>query len=402
MKILENFFWLIVVLVMATNGYLHFHNLTKPDWKVFDEVYYPKYAETYFSSETYFDVHPPLGKLIIAGGVKIFGHNFMGYRSMESIFGLGLILVICLVSLKIFKNKATALVALVLASVSSMIFVESRFGLINIFLAFFITLALYFYWDWISDKKPLYLIFALFFLALASSVKWTGFLALLGLSIFELIKVIKYKSFTKNIIHYLMAILLFVGVYVGGFYLANKSEFKFVEWHKQAWGFHINLKETHPYQSRWWTWPLGIRPIWLEYKNVGDNLNIGVIEIENIVILWFGVASFIYALFLIFFDKKNEKSLFLVIFISSLFFPWMFVHRVTFLYLFLPVIPLLIILESDILVKLLYSKITANKILACTILILAVSFFVYFYPLLVGQVTSYQNYQNHMWMKSWY
>src|SRR6266403_4533446 len=44
--------------------------LFNPNAVVFDEVYFKAFASHYLDGHYYFDIHPPLGKLILAG----FGH----------------------------------------------------------------------------------------------------------------------------------------------------------------------------------------------------------------------------------------------------------------------------------------------------------------------------------------
>src|SRR3989344_2684401 len=52
---------------------MHFLFLNYPAQVVFDEVWFGRYASAYFTHEYYFDLHPPLGKLLIAGVAKLSG-----------------------------------------------------------------------------------------------------------------------------------------------------------------------------------------------------------------------------------------------------------------------------------------------------------------------------------------
>ncbi|TSC65135.1 MAG: dolichyl-phosphate-mannose-protein mannosyltransferase, partial [Candidatus Berkelbacteria bacterium Gr01-1014_85] len=62
-------------------------NLTSPQAVVFDEVYFPKMASQYLAGESFFDIHPPLGKLLIALGIQSFGDSYLGWRVVPAIFG---------------------------------------------------------------------------------------------------------------------------------------------------------------------------------------------------------------------------------------------------------------------------------------------------------------------------
>jgi len=54
---------------------IHFAFLSYPAQVVFDEVHFGKFVAGYFTHQYYFDIHPPLGKLLIAGIAKIAGVN---------------------------------------------------------------------------------------------------------------------------------------------------------------------------------------------------------------------------------------------------------------------------------------------------------------------------------------
>ena len=66
---------------------LRFWNLDGTADIVFDEVYYPKFAQNYLRGEPLFDAHPPLAKYIMAIGIQILGYAPLGYRIMTAIAG---------------------------------------------------------------------------------------------------------------------------------------------------------------------------------------------------------------------------------------------------------------------------------------------------------------------------
>jgi dolichyl-phosphate-mannose--protein O-mannosyl transferase len=62
--------------------------LNQPSGYIFDEVYYAKNANSLISSAVELDgqgqaefvVHPPLGKWLIAIGIRVFGNSEFGWR----------------------------------------------------------------------------------------------------------------------------------------------------------------------------------------------------------------------------------------------------------------------------------------------------------------------------------
>ncbi|HEX2053135.1 MAG TPA: phospholipid carrier-dependent glycosyltransferase [Actinomycetota bacterium] len=128
--------------------------LAEPPEVVFDETYYAKDACSYLdykpetcglasdSEQSY--VHPPLGKWIIAAGIKAFGYNSFGWRISAVVFGVGLVLVVYLLAGRLFKSQWVALVAGLLVSTDFLLFVQSRIAMLDIFLAFFIALGFLF------------------------------------------------------------------------------------------------------------------------------------------------------------------------------------------------------------------------------------------------------------------
>ena len=66
-------FLIIILVVLGLVSRLIF--LNHPDSLVFDEVHFGKFVSAYFTGEYYFDIHPPLGKLLIALGAKLGGYD---------------------------------------------------------------------------------------------------------------------------------------------------------------------------------------------------------------------------------------------------------------------------------------------------------------------------------------
>ncbi len=128
--------------------------LAEPEELVFDETYYAKDACLYLgylpeqcgltgtAEQSY--VHPPLGKWLIAAGIKLFGNDSFGWRISAVVFGVALVLVTYLLADKLFKNRWISLVSGLLVATDFLLFVQSRIAMLDIFLAFFVALGFLF------------------------------------------------------------------------------------------------------------------------------------------------------------------------------------------------------------------------------------------------------------------
>lgn len=72
-KILKNSLFTAVALVaiVALGAFLHFLNISYPARPVFDEAHFAMYAADYVKHIPFFDIHPPLGKLIYAAALSL-------------------------------------------------------------------------------------------------------------------------------------------------------------------------------------------------------------------------------------------------------------------------------------------------------------------------------------------
>ncbi len=78
--------WLCLLVVVTLA--VHFSIINQPNTPIFDEQHYVNDAKKILSENTTARTeHPPLGKLIITGGIAIFGDNPIGWRFFSIVFG---------------------------------------------------------------------------------------------------------------------------------------------------------------------------------------------------------------------------------------------------------------------------------------------------------------------------
>ncbi|QAY67408.1 phospholipid carrier-dependent glycosyltransferase [Paenibacillus protaetiae] len=125
----------------------------------FDEIYHARTAyEFLHGMNAYENTHPPLGKLLIAVGIKIFGLNTFGWRVVGTVFGIGMLPIMYVFALRLFRRTGYAAIATGLFAVDFMHFTQTRIATIDVYGVFFIMLMFYFmhrYRDTDFYKLPL-------------------------------------------------------------------------------------------------------------------------------------------------------------------------------------------------------------------------------------------------------
>ena len=116
-----------------------------PQKFVFDEVYYAKDACMYVKDSieacgldaVQNQVHPPLGKWLIAGGIKIFGFDSLGYRIAVVLGGTLTIVLLYLLAKKVLKSTIGAAISAGLLAIDPLHFVQSRTSMLDVFVPLF-------------------------------------------------------------------------------------------------------------------------------------------------------------------------------------------------------------------------------------------------------------------------
>ncbi|HEY1074702.1 MAG TPA: phospholipid carrier-dependent glycosyltransferase, partial [Patescibacteria group bacterium] len=363
----------------------------------------------YITHTDFYDSHPPLGKLIIAASITLFGNVPLGWRFFNAIAGILLLGVIYGFTKDLTKNRGIAVLALFLVAIEPMALVESRVGLINIYLALFSLAGLWFFWRW-WDKPKHHIsdyILALIFFAAAASVKWIGLGAIgAALAFLVLAGWMRTENRAKFNFWHIALLAIIPLLYIASFtvdLIQTRSPLleHFIWWHKSTWNYHAHLDATHPYGSSWWSWAIMLRPIWLYYQSPTPGTILGIVEVGNIVTWIGGLIALFATMFTLGYDRKNlERNVFLILTYLALYLPWIFISRVKFIYhYFVPVLLLLILLATVTYERLL--KKPEYRPIGIIFLTLGFAFFVYFLPLLMGLPLSDEWYRHHMWFRSW-
>lgn len=129
-----------------------------------DEAIYAKIAKNMVTTGDYLRMQwdlgkiwyekPPLAMWMMAAMMNIFGITEFAARLPSAIFGFGTVILTYVFGKRLF-NKTTGYFAGLSIITTTYILYHSRLAMTDISTTFFITLALYFYWKTVEDRKPL-------------------------------------------------------------------------------------------------------------------------------------------------------------------------------------------------------------------------------------------------------
>ncbi|MGB8700785.1 MAG: phospholipid carrier-dependent glycosyltransferase [Thermosynechococcaceae cyanobacterium] len=288
-------FWLGVFALWVGVSSLRFWGLERFNTLVFDEIYFAKFGHNYLTHTPFFDAHPPLGKYLIAVGIWLKGFNPWGYRWMNALTGSCLPLIAVGLGYQLTQRYRFALLAGILMGLDGLLLVESRYGLINVYL---LTFGLLGQWSalWTSQQPKGWkhwggLILTGLSFGATAGVKWNGLGFLLGLYLLwgalrlgrlrparfpaqpnspltQWSQLAPWKLF--GVIP-LVGALLYRLIWIP--HLSQNPEFDFWEVHRQMFLYHGrvgNGPSVHPYCSPSFSWPLLWRPVSYFYQRASN------------------------------------------------------------------------------------------------------------------------------------
>lgn len=130
--------WLTSIVLACAALALFLFRIQEPATFYFDEPQYVLSARGLLSSGPNPNPEaPPMGKLLVAVGVKMFGDNPLGWRIMSAVFGTLTLLGIFLWTHILLDDYALALTAALLTLLNNFLFAMSRIAMMDIFLVAF-------------------------------------------------------------------------------------------------------------------------------------------------------------------------------------------------------------------------------------------------------------------------
>ncbi len=170
-----------LLLLAVINLALHLSIIQQPNDLMVDEVYYVNDARAVVAGEGELrPEHPPLGQLIIAAGIRVFGDKPIGWRLFPVLFGVLGIVCFHLMCERLGLPRGASLVASFLFAFENLSFVQSSIAMLDVFSVTFMLAGFWLYLR--RNPVPAAAMFALSMLA-----KLTGVVGLLVVVLYWLL-----------------------------------------------------------------------------------------------------------------------------------------------------------------------------------------------------------------------
>lgn len=420
---------LMVALVGTVAAVLRFAALQYPPVLVFDEVYYARGAysllalgyegdwgkdEGTFAEGDYsrlstqgdYVVHPMVGKLLIALGMKVAGVTPFGWRCAAAVFGTLTVIVVALLARSMLRSTLWGGFAGLLLAVDGQAIVLSRTALLDVFLGFFVTLGLALLWlDRMRLRRRLaaapdvgeasraprigprwWRWAALVAFGLAAGTKWSG----LYFAAAFLVMSVAWEAIDRRAAgrrHWLRetalrsavpgavaSAVVIPAVYLAtwaNWFLTDGSYYRtwaathpekriawmpealqsLVEYHRAMLSFHSSLTSEHPYESHPNSWLVQFRPTAFHFQDVvtdcgAERCVSAITALGNVAIWWAGVAALCWAVWRLVI-KRDPMGLWMSVGVLAGWLPWVpFAHRPIFAFYSVAFAPFVVLLVS--------------------------------------------------------
>jgi dolichyl-phosphate-mannose-protein mannosyltransferase len=313
------------------SGLTRLWHLFTPNYVAFDELHFEHHAGHYLAGTHYFDVHPPLGKLLYAAEAKLFGISAstllngepaVALRVLPACLGALFVPLIYILCRQLGAARRVAVLASFAVLCENALLVDVRFALLESFIISFGLTAIVLYLAARGTSGALrwsLLVASALMAGCAISVKWTGASALGIILVTWLLDARAAKPtlprfVAEGLLLVSIPIVVYVSAFAVHFHLLRRtgvdqavmsrrfqstlvgSPFydpavhmslfeKLVDVHRAIGRGNYSLEGiTHPASSPWYTWPIMKHPIGL-WDN-GDPRPAVIILLGNPVLWW--------------------------------------------------------------------------------------------------------------------
>lgn len=396
---------LLTVFSLVLGLWSRIYNLGFPPHHIWDEKFFPVYANDYLQGTPFFDLHPPLGKFIIAISIAIFGNNPIGWRLMPDVFGCGMVVLGAVLGWYLFKDRVAALLLGSFIAIETMFIVYSRTGLMDGILVFFVLATVL---AALRAERKGQVIWPSILLGLSISIKWAVF----GLAI-----PVGYILWRKKLLRpflgglWVSAVVYVLVVYIGQLvngggdpWLAWKGV---LVWHLQAVR-NISLAFPNNFASPWWSWPLMTQPMGFFLALEGSGKQMVILAIGNPLLWWSstlavaaGLVELVYQGALLRKNIADHPLAPVLLGYVFLLLPWIPAPRIPFIYNYFPSYAFALLALVYWLCRIWNRRAWGPwAVVAFTGCAVAVT--VFFIPIILALPITDEFLHSHIWLKSWW
>lgn len=464
--------WVATGLITLIAATIRLWGIGFPQQMQFDEVYYATEGaemlrQGYENNPGYmFIVHPPLGKWLIAAGIAVFGDDSVGWRVPSAIAGSLCVLILIRAVRRMTRSTLLGCVAGILLAVDGLSIVQSRFALLDIFLAAFVLAGfacLLVDRDQVRDRlaaastltgfgpggglRPWRLAGGVM-LGLACGVKWSALWFLAGFAVLSVLWDLGARRaaglsrpIAATALRDLPSVAASLGVapvlaYLAtwtGWFLGENSYGRhwadtntgfwswlpgplrsLLQYHWQMWDFHSGLSTPHSYQSSPWGWLVTGRPVLFYYPSNPSPTGCGaqtcvrtVLDVGTPALWWAFAPAVLWAGWIALVHRDWRGWAVLVAFGAGWLTWFSIPGRTMFLFYMTPLVPFLVMGVTLGLGAVLgsarsgESRRTFGLLAVCGYVGLVVINSAWLWPILSGQLITYEDWRARIWFPSW-
>jgi dolichyl-phosphate-mannose-protein mannosyltransferase len=438
--------WIAMTALALMGGALRLWRLAIPRAKIFDETYYAKDACWFAKSSPAVcgvsseqtAVHPPLGKWLIATGIRLFGYNSFGWRISCVVAGTLTIALLYALARKILRSTLGAGFCTGLFAIDFLHFVQSRTSMLDVFVPLFgvaAVLALVFDRDRLLQRRRRLLeadleepasdssdraksrffgrpwrIAAGGFGGAATACKWSGGFILVVVIVLSIaweiasrrdqdlshpfLRMVNEEGVSMILSLALLPIAIYVLTYVGrldGTLIAwpwTQGSWLRAWWERQLYmeSFHRGLTAQHAYESPAWSWLLLKRPVSYYFTTTSGGKYDEIFASGNPFVWWPTILALIYttASWIRSRDFANPEGLIVTGFVIT-YAPWLVPQLgrpAVFVFYLLPTLPFMYLALGYVAARL--GRSWEAHIARSLFALGAIGLFAFYYPLLAA------------------
>jgi dolichyl-phosphate-mannose-protein mannosyltransferase len=397
---------------MMLFGYLmRRQNLGFPPHENWDEEHFVRNARAYLSGGLDLNDHPPLGKLLIAAGMKLAGDNPFGWRIVPMIFGVIAIPLAFGLAAKLFEDWKAGVIAASLVAADGFFIAYSRSALLDGMLAVVMMGAALLI---VRATRPWEIFSACVLIGLACSIKFSGVTLIPAVLVVTLVL---RRTPRWTALCLLVSVLVYFACFSIGLRWLHMPGTPLAVFRatRGLWGHHIVLTDmTHPATSYWYTWFLPVRPILLNFHLSRAGWVRALTTMGNPLLWWAGSAALCVSLLSLLrawlaaragrevslhpFLVQHRRAVWILLGLWALpLLPWVITRRDSYIYHYLPCYAFALILVAGMIAWLYRQRAVYG--LVALMAIGEVS--VYYAPVWGDLPLSQDAYEQRLFRKSW-